>query len=207
MTQTLNHFSIDCETLGVRWNAPVIAIGCQQFDPDTGKLGAVFYKEIKLQSAIASGRVDGETLAWWMKQSADARNVFAADSSKLDLATVLAEFSTWMRGLSAAPIVWGNCATADITWLEHAYDCGSVGLREAWHFTNIRDMRTLLDVAQFDKSKVPFAGTAHNAKDDATWQAKVISAAWQKVRGASVVINKASKAEQAAATVDDDDEL
>ena len=33
-----DHFSIDLETLGTRYNAPVLSIGVVQFDPDTGKL-------------------------------------------------------------------------------------------------------------------------------------------------------------------------
>ena len=182
--KNMDHFSIDLETLGVRSSAAILSIGCQQFDADSGKLGATFYKEIEIDSALRVGSVNGDTLSWWVTQSKEAQRVFVRSNEKMALPTALLEFTTWMRTNSFAPIVWGNGATFDISILEHAYDHGCVGLKEAWHFTNIRDMRTLVDVAAFDKNNWPFPkdAVAHNALNDATRQAQIISAAWQKVR-------------------------
>lgn len=179
----MNDFSIDNESLGVRWDAPVIAIGCQQFDCNTGKLGDTFYRVIDVNSALRSGRADGETIKWWMRQNDAARQLFQ-DQTSVSLATALEALATWMRGKGGAPRVWGNGATADITWLEHAYDTGCVGLKEAWHYTNIRDMRTLMEDAQFDPHSIPFVGVKHNALHDATHQAKAIAAARMKINAA-----------------------
>lgn len=201
-----DHFSIDLETLGTRYNAPVISIGVVQFDPDTGKLGATFYREIDIDSAIKAGKVSGSTLAWWAQQTDKARRVFG-DKNKVSLATALDELSTWLRGMAVTPKVWGNGAGFDITILEHAYENGCVGLKEAWHYTNVRDMRTLVEAARLGDAEWPKReGVHHNALDDATYQAKVISACRMTISkamgagapGAKIVVKKA---------VSEDDEL
>lgn len=195
----MEDISIDCETLGLRYDAPVVAVGAVAFDIATGKLGKTFYQRIQLDSAIRSGRVNGKTLQWWMKQSQEARQeTFGEDLETLDLASTLANLSSWVREAPPSVRVWANGPAQDITWLEHAYDTGCVGLKEGWYFANVRDMRTLVDVAAFDKSKVPAVGTQHNALADAKWQALVISAAWQKVR-------QSSAGKMAKPTVEDDE--
>lgn len=175
-------FAVDCETLGRRWDAPVLAIGAVAFDRRTGVLGQEFYQEIDFTSACKNARVDGDTVAWWMRQSAEARQLFQDTGRlKLALATALQEFTAWGRALPGACQPWGNGATSDITWLEHAYDTGTVGLQEPWHFRNIRDMRTILDVVAYLDPKfnawtgVDPAGVEHHALDDAKAQATAIA--------------------------------
>jgi hypothetical protein len=180
-TNTLDHFSIDLETLSTKYDAAILSIGAQQFDIKSGKLGGTYYAEVDITSAIKAGRVDGKTLAWWMRQDAKAKRVFAEEGKK-PLSVALDELLQWMRGKSMAPRVYGNGATFDITILEVAYERGCVGLQPGWHYTNVRDMRTLVDVAQeiagFDQRSVDRVGTHHNALDDATYQANVMIAAW-----------------------------
>ena len=188
----MEHFSIDLETLGTRYNAPVISIGVQQFDPASGRMGGTFYREIDLDSAIRAGKVSGSTLAWWMTQSDAARQLFVDKPDKVPLATALDMLATWMRGMAPVPKVWGNGATFDITLLEHAYDTGCVGLREPWHFRNVRDMRTIVEAADLRQWPERGKGVHHHALNDATYQAQVISAAWQKCRG--IVVPPGGKA-------------
>lgn len=207
-----DHFSIDLETLGKRYDMPIIAIGVVQFDPNTGRLGETFYREIDIDSAIRAGRVDGSTLAWWMKQSEKARDVFEPKDSKVALATALEELQRWMREWSRTPVVWGNGILSDIAPLEYAYDHGAVGLKEAWGFREVRDMRTIVDLADFDvASNWPFPriGVHHNALDDAAFQAEVISACWRKIKGALGAPWPAEPKGKALTkpVVDDDDEL
>lgn len=200
----LDDFSVDLETLGTRYNAPVIAIGVAQFDRTTGKIGATFYRAIDLDSAIKAGKVSGGTVAWWMTKSPAAKAVFT-EENRVSLATALDELGTWMRGLAISPKVWGNGSGFDITILEHAYDNGCVGLREPWHFTNIRDMRTIADVAILSSEEWPKReGTHHNALDDAKHQAACISACYRKLRG---IKDKPAAAQKTSKVVTDDEEL
>lgn len=207
-----DHFSIDLETLGTRCDAPIISIGVVQFDPNNSKKGETFYREIDIDSSIRAGRVEGSTLAWWMKQSDKARDVFDPKESKVALATALEELQRWMRDLSFTPVVWGNGATFDISILEYAYDHGAVGLKEAWPFYNIRDMRTAVDLAGFNNDNWPFprgSGIHHNALDDAGYQAEVISACWRKIKAAlgHLPAEERVKAVHNKPVVDEDDEL
>lgn len=201
--------AIDIETLGTRCDAPVLAIGACAFDRDTGKIGATFYEEVDFKSAVKAGRPNGDTVAWWMTQSKAAQQLFQkTKQEKRNLATALQMFGDWARGVGkGVPIVWGNGATFDIGILEYAYDHGCVGLKEPWHYTNIRDMRTIVDVCETVTGQQPgdfvkFEGTKHNAKDDAVHQAKVIAQAFALLRAGRVPVKV-----KAAALVDEDDEL
>ena len=99
-----DHFSIDLETLGTRYNAAILSIGVQQFDIDTGKLGETFYREIDLDSAIKAGKVTGSTLAWWALQGEVAKRVFG-DKGKSPLAVALDDLRTWMMKKASNPKV------------------------------------------------------------------------------------------------------
>lgn len=206
----MRDIAVDCETLGTRFDAPVLAIAMRAFDRDTGTLGAAFYQEVSLDSAIRSGRVNGSTLAWWMAQPEPARRMFQDNPNKLDLASSLRAMCDFVRSIGVgAPRVWGNGATADITWLEYALAMGSVGLSTPWHFMNIRDMRTIVDAADYyEGDQLPFEGVKHYAPDDATHQAKVISHCWRKIRGPMGLLKPvpvaAKKADKPAVQEDDD---
>lgn len=204
-----DHFSIDLETLDNRYSSAIISVGVQQFDPNTGKLGATFYREIDFDSASKAGTVSGSTLSWWMTQDIKAKRIFAKDDAKkVALATALDELRTWMSGLSPVPRVWGNGSSFDITILEHAYINGSVGLAPAWHFANIRDMRTIVEDAQLDGTEWPKrVGVHHNALDDATYQAQVISYCRMKINKALHGEKKASQMVKRQVVAQDDDEL
>lgn len=193
--------SIDCESLGTAFDAPIVAIGAVVFDRTTGKLGATYYKEVELKSSINSGRVDPDALRWWISQSPRAKAIFGRNADQQSLATVLQDFSTWCRGISGGvPRVWARGPTADVTWLEHAYTVGGHGLAIPWHFRNIRCVRTIVELAEeitgFDMKSVPDVGEAHNAVDDATFQAQVVSASYAALRALKPLSVKTNKAGQ-----------
>ena len=179
-----NDFSVDLETLGTRYNAAILSIGVAQFDINTGKVGMTFYREIDLDSAIKAGRVTGSTLAWWARQGDVAKRVFG-EKDKTPLSIALDELATWMKKQSSNPRVWGNGASFDITILEHVYDNGAVGQKEPWRYTNVRDMRTIMDYLPTG-AKPKREGTHHNALDDAVYQAQCISAAHRGIVGNGV---------------------
>jgi len=186
--------SIDIETLSSHANAAIIAIGCQEFDLESGKLGRKLYRKIILASAIKTGHVEGSTLQWWLIQSQQARDeTFGTDEREVDkfpLAVALDELSTFLRTTSGSvPRMWARGAHFDIASLEWNYRHGAVGLMPPWHHRNVHDLRTLLELAQsltgFDEHTIEFEGTKHNAQHDATHQAKVAIAAYQALRDAT----------------------
>lgn len=184
----MDHYSLNCETLSTEPNAAVIAIGVVQFDPNTARQGKKMYWSIDIASAMKSGRVDADTLLWWMKQDPRTQKVFFEDK-KVPLVQALDELATFMRSNSMAPILWVNKVQADVFWLINAYKNGTVGLQPPWHHRNVRDMPTLVDAAGMTGTEWPFPqGVKHNALDDAIYQAHIISMAWMKCRGISPVV-------------------
>lgn len=195
-----NDVAVDCKTLGDRFDAPVVAIGLQAFDRESGAWGASYYGLVELDSAIKTGVVRGDTLKWWMLQDTQARDLFDKkhDGKRFSLATILVEVAHWCRGSGVGANtqngslhVWGNGATQDITWLEHAFTNGAHGLDIPWRYDRPRDMRTLVEAAElmagFDRARIDddFQGTRHHALHDAGHQARIISAAWRALREAT----------------------
>jgi oligoribonuclease (3'-5' exoribonuclease) len=177
----MKHIMIDLETMGTRHDAPILSIGAVAFDPDTGALGATFEANIDPSDALANGKLSGDTLKWWMAQGDEARR--AAMSGTSPLFASLYNLANWLRDTSGPEArVWGNGATFDITILERAY--AKLGLEIPWHFRNVRDCRTIAEVAKGLYPDIPRPAhlVGHKAVDDAIYQAMWVSAAWQALR-------------------------
>lgn len=157
----------DIETMGQRFDAPVLSIGSVFFDLDTGFIKSEFYRAVDIDSAFRFGRTNGSTVKWWMQQGDAARQ--AAIKGTENLPKVLQDFSAFYKQHPKAPI-YGNGPSFDMTILEHAYARCEINV--PWAFWNIRDCRTMKDLGEAIGYTVPkLQGTAHNALDDAKHQA------------------------------------
>lgn len=175
-----SHIMIDLETMGTRFDAPVLSVGACYFDPNTGEIGKKFYGRIDMADAFNFGKTSGDTVRWWLQQSEDARKQLV--EGKHTLEKVLTKFEDFYGHSEAC--VWGNGATFDISIMEYAY-MKCLGRQAPWKFWLVRDCRTIKDVAAplMREPASPFKGTAHNALDDALHQAEWVSKMWQKLRG------------------------
>jgi len=179
----VNDISIDLETLGTRYDAPIVSIGAQVFDRNTGALGKSIYLPIDIESSLFFGKVDAATLKYWMQQPDSVRAIFNSPTY-VHIHIALIQLTDLIKETGPEVRVWGNGATFDITILEHSYSKGFIN--PPWEFRFIRDMRTLVETAKefgFDKKQIPFEGVPHTALDDAKHQAKVIAHCWQLVTG------------------------
>ncbi|HFS3167369.1 TPA: 3'-5' exoribonuclease [Escherichia coli] len=176
-----HHLMIDLETMGKNPDAPIISIGAIFFDPQTGEMGPEFSKTIDLETA--GGVIDRDTIKWWLKQSREAQSAILTDEIPLDDALLqLREFIDENSGEFFVQ-VWGNGATFDNVILRRSYE--RQGIPCPWRYTNDRDVRTMVAlglVMDFDaRTTIPFEGERHNALNDARYQAKYVSAIWQKL--------------------------
>ncbi|HGG9077361.1 TPA: 3'-5' exonuclease [Enterobacter hormaechei subsp. xiangfangensis] len=182
----MNHLMIDLESMGKKPTAPIVAIGAVFFDPQSGVLGAEFYVAVDLSSAMDQGATpDGDTILWWLKQSAEASTAICTDDTR-HIADALSELSAFISRNSDNPRylkVWGNGANFDNVILRSAYE--RAGHTCPWQFWNDSDVRTMVLLGkqlEFDpKRNMPFDGIAHNALSDARHQAKYVSAIWQRL--------------------------
>ncbi len=180
-SRTCDHLMIDLETMGKNPDAPIISIGAIFFDPQTGDMGPEFIKTIDLETA--GGVIDRDTIKWWLKQSREAQSAIMTDEIPLDDALLqLREFIDENSGEFFVQ-VWGNGANFDNTILRRSYE--RQGIPCPWRYYNDRDVRTIVELGKaidFDaRTAIPFEGERHNALDDARYQAKYVSAIWQKL--------------------------
>ncbi|EJK7326750.1 exonuclease [Escherichia coli O2:H6] len=175
------HLMIDLETMGKNPDAPIISIGAIFFDPQTGDMGPEFSKTIDLETA--GGVIDRDTIKWWLKQSREAQSAILTDEIPLDDALLqLREFIAENSG-EFFVLVWGNGANFDNVILRRSYE--RQGIPCPWRYHNDRDVRTIVELGKaidFDaRTAIPFEGERHYALDDARYQAKYVSAIWQKL--------------------------
>ncbi|ELT8084768.1 3'-5' exoribonuclease [Escherichia coli] len=180
-SRTCDHLMIDLETMGKNPDAPIISIGAIFFDPQTGDMGPEFSKTIDLETA--GGVIDRDTIKWWLKQSREAQSAIMTDEIPLDVALRL--FIEFIEKNSGGCFVqvWGNGANFDNVILRRSYE--RQGIPCPWRYYNDRDVRTIVELGKaidFDaRTAIPFEGERHNALDDARYQAKYVSAIWQKL--------------------------
>lgn len=164
------HIMIDIETLSTCSNAVILSIGAVEFDATT--LGKKFHTTIDIDSCLKHGlSIEGRTVAWWMDQSDNARNVFRTPGYTLPDVLQAFSFTSEMPWSNAQ--VWANGTDFDIAILANAYK--KCGMKVPWAYNAVRDYRTM-------RKEFPIVKTepivAHNALDDAIAQAKTLQAIW-----------------------------
>lgn len=157
---------LDLETMGNGNNAAIIAIGAVEFDLENALIGRKFYAQVNLESAVKEGGIiDASTVLWWMKQSDAARKEF--ENAGIPVIHALAAFSQWFpEGAN----VWGNGATFDNVILRNTYT--RLDWTTPWSFRQDRCFRTVR--ALHPLAVIPNVGTAHNAVNDAEYQARYL---------------------------------
>ena len=168
----MRHIMIDLETLATTADAVIVSLGAVKFDQKKIDDNA-FYTPISLESNLLAGRkISESTLAWWMKQSDDARKVFG--EANVPLESALDELKDWIgRGEYN---IWSNGASFDIPILEHAY--AQFGVEPPWKFWNSRCYRTLKSMAKARTVTFEAPKLAHNALSDAYAQAQHLQLIW-----------------------------
>lgn len=163
------HVMLDLECLSSASDAAVVAIGAVRFDLKNLVVHRedTFYCTITAKSAQkGGGRIDGETVAWWMQQSDSARAELTRDTSLL-LDAALNNFSNWVREKSCEGM-WGNGADYDNVVLSNSYL--RANKTQPWAYKVNRCYRTIKAFAP--DVKFVRVGTHHNALDDAISQAE-----------------------------------
>jgi hypothetical protein len=158
---------IDLETLGIEPDSVIVSIGAVTFT-EAG-IEAEAYWPLRLTPQ--NGRhVNLQTIQWWMTQSEEARAVFATPPDKaFTLSTALVDLA---KAFDKDTLIWSHGANFDEVLLADAYRREAVARTPPWTYKNVRCFRTVK--AQYPDVEVPAIGTAHNALDDARYQAQVL---------------------------------
>ena len=126
-----------------------------------------FYRVVNLKSSMREGgRVDGDTIMWWMGLPDSVRHALLTDEATL-LEVALKAFSAWVRETTIEGM-WGYGAEFDNVVLEAAYL--RKGWTPPWSYKESRCLRTLTKM--FPEIEMVREGEAHNALDDAITQGR-----------------------------------
>lgn len=174
----MKNVMLDTETLGLRPGYAILSIAAIEFELD-GQNDRQFYANIEPHSCVEAGLLrNPETMAWWSRQPDAAQKRLI--ESRQPLKDVLENFVTWWKDVRPTK-VWCQGAAFDVPIVEAAM--AAVGIEPPWKFWNVRDTRTLYDLADFDARTMNRAGEAHDATQDALFQIECVAAAYGKLRG------------------------
>lgn len=190
------HLMYDFETMGQTPDTKVVSLGAVAFNRDgiLGKKYWVFDWENQ-----PTRTEDPETVAWWNRQSFEAKQVFTTPKEKrISLEKFIADNDQWIEGLcfelgeSRNPKTgkwkelkpWGNGANFDIVILEDIYRTMKNKDSIPWAFWNVWCFRTFDNMTKCKelkaKNKVGEAIVKHNALADAIWQAECVIETWKR---------------------------
>lgn len=155
---------LDIETLGTGNDAKMIALACVLYNRHTGEVVSESY--YRFDARMMPGSVDRSTLAWWAAQ--DPKVFAEAITGTQHPIEALEDF---VSGIPRGIKMWGNGATFDAIIVESALKAFNV--RVPWVFWDVRDLRTLLDLAEVTSKMFAFEGDKHNALADARHQTKM----------------------------------
>lgn len=161
---------IDIETMSRRPDAALVAIGAAKFRPEGFDMVDVFYQNVDLADCQNLGlHIEAETVMWWMAQKDEAR---AALTKKPPIALygALTLLYEWLD--KDVEAVWANGADFDNVILANAYR--ACGLPCPWRYSASRCFRTVRAEFGLTVEAPQDEGVAHNALDDAVWQAKYL---------------------------------
>jgi exodeoxyribonuclease VIII len=202
------HLMCDVETLSTSPNAAVISIAAVVFSPfennekngydipysDVSKLPH-YHSNITFQSALTCGlSVDGDTIAFWLKQTKEIQDGLFSPP-QISLKEAIRWFLGWFQeqenlvrdysGDQEKMKVWGHGATFDPVILGNVIR--KCGYEVPWKYYNVRDTRTLFDLAQVDCRKelgipnLDYFGNKHNPLVDCQRQVLLVQEAYRKL--------------------------
>ena len=168
---------IDIETIGVRSTSMLLQIGACYFDRNTGEIGKTFLVNIDPSMFKDQFTFDYGTVKWWFEQTEEARKSVMENAVELRVALMdLHDFCD-----SDETNIWCH-ATFDMPIILNAFEV--MGIKFPIHFRRMRDIRTLMDIADH-KTEKPRQGIHHNGLDDAKFQVVYVVEALNKLKGMS----------------------
>lgn len=172
----MHHVMIDLETFSTSPKAAIVSIGAVKFDPELGDpIIDTYYTTVDLSAQDGIREYRGETILWWLRQSAKARAALRAKG--ISPREMIGQFEVFFGD---ATYLWAKPTTFDVSILTSFIE--DYGETIPWDFRRVRDLRTLEDISPSTKVRVPVV--PHNALDDAKAQASVcisaLRAVWYK---------------------------
>lgn len=174
---------IDIETLSTRGNAIIASISAVKFDRsgriselDIEKGLDIFDVRIDIDSCEKLGmHKDDKTIEWWKKQDKGVYDDIFNKGNRKNISDALKMLSKWYEGCDK---IWSQGASFDIPILSEAYSLCNIDI--PWKFYNIRDTRTIYDLANVNTWDLP-KGKEHNSLYDCYRQIYGVQTSYKKL--------------------------
>ncbi|EBR0084924.1 3'-5' exoribonuclease [Salmonella enterica subsp. enterica] len=143
----MNNIMIDIEALDIKPTAAIISIAAAFFEPLTGEVGSTLYLPVDVIDAQCQGGTIGAgTIKWWMKQNQAARDEITSNAG-LPLSTALYRLNDFCDSCDDLDNLklWARGADYDFPIIYQSMRL--IGIRPLWSFRNVRDVRTVAEVA------------------------------------------------------------
>lgn len=156
---------VDLETFSTDSNAAIMVIAAIKFNRnkkiENMDSAETFYRRITLDSCEMYHRhIDDKTIDWWNNQPQEAKKEIFDSNNRIDLKIALQEFKDWFKGCK---FIWGHGSSFDCVILENSFKACNIDL--PWKFYNVRDTRTLYDIADVKMFDLP-SNNKHHALHD-----------------------------------------
>lgn len=174
---------IDLETLDQCPNSVVLSIGFAAFDFADGKIQDQFNIKLSVEDQVKNYHrsISKDTINWWSKQSADAREILKPSGQDLllvDAMTTLNSKVLEQDGFNyKTTFIWSRGNNFDFPILDSMYSM--VNIKPAYNPWNVRDIRTYIDIMKlhveaqdkvYDDSDIH--ANNHNSMEDCICDAK-----------------------------------
>lgn len=178
--------SIDLETAGLTPNAPILSIGAVRFRKDGVPLPGPEHEFSCTIDLQGQAPIDPSTFYWWLEQSREAQDAVLEGKGGLSLGNALRALWQWLQADSHVVGRESNFTgelwirgDRDSCWLEEAHK--REGIKPAYKFHKVRDQRTMVEFAEARGEVMPYrSGVAHDALEDARYQAECLQAIFQR---------------------------
>ncbi|MGA0610033.1 3'-5' exonuclease [Caldimonas sp. KR1-144] len=172
---------VDCETLALTPDALITQIAVGVYDRDAGQITSmlVLHPDTHEQS---NRRIDYDTVSWWMKQSAPAREaVFGYTGERFKKARIREILHAFCANAEGG--IWAAPSAFDFALLRDYFDACT-----PWSYRAERDMTTLRRLIDPDSTLEPPSDAAreHDAAYDVEWQSTYLTlllARFDRLRG------------------------
>lgn len=168
----MNEMMLDIETFGTRPRSVIVSIGAVVFDPEKNGLGPTFYQNVEAKSCGMMGMTTDEaTLKFWALPENKTALSRLSKPKPLHVRTALQNLTDFYREHDCRRI-WGHGVAFDVVMIEEALRiCGVDESHFPWSFRDLRDTRTLFDLADNFPERDLKMYPKHEALADAKYQA------------------------------------
>jgi hypothetical protein len=174
---------LDFETLGNGDNKVLCQVGAIYFDKVTGELGQEFKLNIDAASHVKfGGKIDAETVYWWLSQSDVARQSILSDP-KVSIVEAMIKLNEFLH---SANRVWSH-ATFDFVTLMQTFK--QLNIKPSISYKAGMDIRTLVYLSGISTNETLRTGVHHDALEDAKHQVKYCVKALNLVKNNKKLLN------------------